>query len=70
MPKYVPLEWERLRVLAVHSSSVVVFLFTYSSPFYNNNVCPSIYTLHISNLFYLYVNYLTMLIFKIKLKYR
>ena len=46
MAKHVPLEWERLRVLAVHSSSVVVFLFTYSCPFYSNNVCPSIHTLH------------------------
>ena len=46
MAKHVPLEWQRLRVLAVHSSSVVVFLFTYLCPFYSNHVCPSIHTLH------------------------
>ena len=46
MAKHVPLEWQRLRVLAVHSSSVAVFLFTYLCPFYSNHVCPSIHTLH------------------------
>ena len=46
MAKHVPLEWQHLRVLAVHSSSVAVFLFTYLCPFYSNHVCPSIHTLH------------------------